>query len=234
MVAAVAGVIGVALVLQWTGSDDRSKSPAAATLSEAQIVRIADRVERIRHLRFAHPVRPLFVSHAEAARMVADEARGEYSAARRRSDEEALKLLGLLRPSESLAKALAAVDREQVLGFYDDRRKRLVVVRDEGASRALLEITLAHELTHALEDQRFGLHTRKGLTDDAALGASALAEGTATEVMVEYARRYFRAGDALSVLASTSKPATRLPAFVEKSLLFPYVAGLDFVRVFRG
>ena len=44
-----------------------------------------------------------------------------------------------------------------MLGFYDERTKRLVVVRDRRASRPLLEITLAHELVHALEDQRFGL-----------------------------------------------------------------------------
>jgi hypothetical protein len=233
---AVVAIIALALLLEITGTDQRSTpaNVAAASLSRADVAQIAKRVERIRHLRFVHPVRPLFVSHAEAAQMIAAEARGDYPVSAQRSDEEALKLLGLMRPPESLTKASTAVDREQILGFYDDRRRRLVVVREAHASRALLEITLAHELTHALEDQRFGFHTRRGVTDDVALSVSALAEGSATEVMIEYARRYFRAGDALSVLAATSQPTTKLPEYVEKSLLFPYEAGLAFVEFFRG
>jgi hypothetical protein len=98
----------------------------------------------------------------------------------------------------------------------------------------LLEITLAHELVHALEDQRFGLRERGEGADDASLAASALAEGTATDVMLEYARRYFGAGDALALLGTASRTSTKLPAYVEMSLLFPYEAGLRFVEALRG
>ena len=231
-------MIGLSLLLQVTDSGDRARSgpatSAAASLSAAQIALIAKRVERIRQLRFIRPVKPLFLDPRAAGRLLNKETMREYPLTRQRSDEESLKLIGLMRPRESLSKALATVGNEEILGFYDDRSKRLVVVRDQTAGRPLLEITLAHELVHALEDQRFGLHTRGKGTDDTALGESALAEGDATEVMVEYARQYFRIGDALSLLASASRTNTKLPAYVEKSLLFPYVAGLSFVEALRG
>lgn len=231
-VAFVTGLV-LALILQTEGSSPERDpgSRPRASLSGADIARIAKRVERIRRLRFTRPVQPLFLDRAKAGALL--NAATRRSPGRLRSDEEALELLGLMRPGESLAKALVAVGKEQILGFYDDRRKRLVVVRDETAGRPLLEITLAHELVHALEDQRFGLRERGG-ADDASLAESALAEGTATDVMLEYARRYFGAGDALSLLASASRTTTKLPAYVEQSLLFPYEAGLRFVEALRG
>jgi hypothetical protein len=233
VIAAVVFVVGLSLLLQWTDSSSPDES-GPASLSEAQVARIARRVERIRHLRFVHPVKPLFVDREKAVRMVDEATSRDYSRAEERSDEESLKLLGLMRPSESLAGALRAIGSEQILGFYDHRSRRLVVVRDETASRPLLEITLAHELVHALEDQRFGFHTQGGLTDDRALGESALAEGTATEVMVEYAQRFFDAGDAFSALGAASRTTAKLPAYVDASLLFPYEAGLAFVEALRG
>jgi hypothetical protein len=232
VLAAVALTIVVALVLQSSTPD--AGGDREASLSAAQVAVIAKRVESIRQLRFAHLVKPVFLARKEVVRIFSEALEREYPPREQRSDEESLKLLGLMRPSERLGKALAAVGSEQVLGFYDDERKRLVVVRDPTAARPLLEITLAHELVHALEDQRFGFHVRKRASDDSALAESALAEGSATEVMIEYARRYFGAVDALGALASTSGATTKLPPYVEKSLLFPYEAGLRFVEAIRG
>lgn len=238
MVAAVLAVVAVSLVLdrQEPFQEPRAlpeASPAPASLSVADVARIARRVETIRQLRFKHPVRPLFVGREEAIRLEQEGSAQDNPPDAQAANEEALKLLGLLRPRDSLGKALTAIDREQVLGFYDDRRKRLVVVRDRTASRPMLEITLAHELTHALEDQRFGLRTA-GTTNDAALAQSALAEGTATVVMAEYAVRYFGIGDALELFNAASAGDTKLPTYVEDGLLFPYEQGVDFVQAFRG
>ena len=191
-------------------------------------------MERIRHLRFERPVKPLFVGRSEAIRLQEAETARDHPAGAQQADEEALKLLGLIRPQDSLDRAVAAIEREQVLGFYDHRTKRLVVVRDRRASRPLLEITLAHELVHALEDQRFGLRVNGGPTDDSALALSTLAEGTATVVMAEYAVRYFGIDDALALFDATSGSETKLPKYLEDTLLFPYEQGVEFVQAFRG
>ena len=239
MVAAVLAVIVASFVLDQQGGGAAPRRSAAtataapASLTAADVRRIARRVERIRDLRFKRPVQPLFVGREEAIRLQEQDGAQRYTAGRRAADEEALKLLGLMQPQESLSRSLAAIEREQVLGFYDERSKRLVVVRDRRANRPLLEITLAHELTHALEDQWFGLH-EGGTNDDAAVARSALAEGSATVVMAEYAVRYFGISDALAVFAAASTGDTKLPKYVEDSLLFPYEQGADFVQTFRG
>ncbi|MFN2461656.1 MAG: hypothetical protein ABR591_13380, partial [Candidatus Velthaea sp.] len=93
------------------------------------------------------------------------------------------------------------------------------------------EITLAHELTHALEDQAFTLDTEQSeASGDAGYAYRALAEGTATAVMLEYAGRYFKADEALGGLLSSALGVTSappLPPFVrtliETGGLLPYI-----------
>jgi hypothetical protein len=221
-------VLAVALVLDREGDP----APPTAKFTAADVARVAARVEKLRGLKFERPVRPLFLDRDEAVALAARISRSEYSEAEQRVDEEGLKLLGLLRPNTDLRAAVDSVEQEQVLGFYDDRSKRLVVISDPGATRPLLEITLAHELVHALEDQRFGLDVPEGVPDDAALAESSLAEGTATALMIDYAKRYMKLGDVLQ-LASESGGES-LPPFLEKLLLFPYLEGEKFVSEFRG
>ena len=99
-------------------------------------------------------------------------------------------------------------------------------------NRFLKEITLAHELTHALEDQRFGLDLEDSSgSDDAALARLALVEGSATAVMLTYGERHFSAEQTLGGLfASLGQDTGDLPPFVEAQLLFPYLTGQGFVE----
>lgn len=204
----------------------------AVNFTERDVARVARRVERLRGLRFERPVRPRFVDREEALEYVQRVSRSEYPDAERRIDEEGLKLLGLLDRPTDLRKALARVDQEQLLGFYDDKSKRLVVIRDPGVTRPLLEITLAHELVHALEDQRFGLRGSEGVPDDSALAEAALAEGTATAVMVDYADRHLSLGETLEL--AQLPQGGQLPPYLERLLLFPYLEGERFISTFRG
>jgi hypothetical protein len=239
LLAGVALVIAVALVRSAEDPTERREpaadaSRAARPLSESQIARIARRVERLRDLRFKTPVRPLFLSRSGATRLIQALTRDEYPSRDRLIDEEELKLLGLLEPSDDLRRVIEAVASEEILGFYDDRSKRLVVIREQAGTRAVAEITLAHELVHALEDQHFTFRARRGLSDDAALAESALAEGTATQVMIEYAERHLESGALLDLaLGGLAGSDTKLPPYVEESLLFPYEQGQKFVAAFR-
>jgi hypothetical protein len=211
--------------------DDPDPAPAAR-LTSGDVERIAHRVERLRGLRFTKPVRPLFLDREEGVELLERAGRAEYPRRDQLIDEETAKLLGLLEPKDSLSQVLERVDQEQVLGFYDDRSKRLVVIRDAGVSRPLLELTLAHELVHALDDQRFGLDVGEGLRDDEVLAEASLAEGTATALMADYAAAHLGLADVLSI-ADAAQDAG-LPEFIERQLLFPYLAGEEFVSVLRG
>lgn len=206
-------------------------------ISAERIGLVQRRVERLRGLRFRRPV-PVRVISAEAARRYGvGEERRTAQPQRERGQVEMLKLVGLLAPEVDVEKVLSAVYGEQVAGFYDTRRERLMLVRGAGVD----EVTLAHELTHALEDQHFDLDKAGGgrperLSDDAAGGYTALVEGTATEVMLRYMLRYPDAapslGDALGSLGAATS-GTPLPPYVMRSLLFPYLRGQELVAALR-
>ena len=185
-------------------------------------------MEQIRALRFETLPRPQEVSPAQAQREGLEDLDRSYPAARRHADEEVLKLLGLLEPSVDLRKVSASIFGEGVAGYYDPRTKRLRIVRGaQTANRVLNEITLAHELTHALEDQRFGLDLEDASgSDDAALANLALVEGSATAVMLTYAERHFSPEQTLGgLLSSLGQDTGDLPPFIEAQLIFPYISG---------
>ena len=102
-------------------------------------------------------------------------------------------------------------------------------------TRVLTEMVLAHELTHALEDQRYGLGIEdQGGSDDAALARLALVEGSASELMYAYAERHFTPEETLGgVLGSAFADTGSLPGFLQAQLVFPYTGGQAFVAALR-
>jgi hypothetical protein len=219
------------------GSGGKPRPPAAAAEKAAPVATIAARVEQIRGLRFETPPRALEVSPAQAQRDGLEDLDRSYPASERHADEEVLKLLGLLEPSVDLRKVSATVFGQGVAGYYDPRTKRLRIVKGaQTTNRFLEEITLAHELTHALEDQRFGLDLEDTSgSDDAALARLALVEGSATAIMFSYGQRYLTPDQTLGGLfASLGQDTGDLPPFVEAQLLFPYLEGQRFVERLYG
>jgi hypothetical protein len=236
--AILALLIGAALAFPGGKGGGAATRPArAAQPAAAPVSAIARRVEQIRALRFRRLPRPAEVSPAQARRDGLEDLDRSYPAAQRRADEEVLKLLGLIKPAVDLRKVQASVFGDQVAGYYDPRSKRLRIVRGaQTSNRVLEETTLAHELTHALEDQRFGLGLDDtGGSDDAALARLAMVEGSATAVMSTYMQRHFSSGETLgSLFSSLGQDTGNLPPFVEAQLLFPYTAGARFVeRLYR-
>ena len=153
----------------------------------------------MRGLRFKRPVRPLFVGPRAGRRSCARrDARSEYPRARaagRRGGAEAARPAAAraTRPRQALDSRRA---RSRCSASTTTAPKRLVVIRDAGASRPLLEITLAHELVHALEDQRFGLDVPEGVPrrrgarrDGARRGHGDGADGRLREAVPEPRRR---------------------------------------------
>jgi len=220
---------GLLALLVLRGSSPAEPPPARS----ASVATIAKRVEILRGLHFrARPV-PQTVSPAQAQREGLEDLDRSYPETRRRADEEVLKLLGLIEPDVDLRSISASVFGEGVAGYYDPRSKRLRIVSGTTPD-ALSEMVLSHELTHALEDQRFGLAVSEGESDDAALARLALVEGTATLVMQEYLARYIGAEQALGgLLASAFQTGPDLPRFLQDQLIWPYLGGAQFIQSLR-
>jgi len=231
----IMAVLAALLMGVWWLTDGRADEPAPVP-EVAPVGEIAKRVEAIRGLRFDTLPKPVEVTPAQARREGLEDLDRSYPRERRLADEEILKLLGLIDPSVDLREVSGSVFSEGVAGYYDPRTKRLRTVRGADAGgRVVTEMILAHELTHALEDQRFGLDLdAEGGGDDAALARLALVEGTASELMFAYAQRHFSQEELLGgVLGSAFAPTGSMPGFLQDQLIFPYTAGRTFVAALR-
>jgi hypothetical protein len=233
----MAVLAGLLLGLWWLTEGSADEPPGGRDrIPAAPVDEIARRVEALRGLRFATLPEPVEVTPAQARREGLEDLDRSYPEARRRADEQVLELLGLIEPSVDLREVSASVFSEGVAGYYDPRTKRMRTVRGAATgTKVLAELVLAHELTHALEDQRFGLGLEdQGGSDDAALARLALVEGSASELMYDYAQRHFTTEETLGgVLGSAFAPTGSLPGFLQAQLIFPYTGGRSFVAALR-
>lgn len=236
---AVASVDGAADVASPGPSASPSPSAAAETLQE-QLERIARLVAELRGLPDADLPVVRYVSRAE----LADEVRSEldaYSVADADRDARVLVALGVLEPGTDLRALILTAYSEQVAGFYDPEVAEIVVPSDDTSHRLgrLDELTLAHEIGHALVDAGMGLVSMDLADDageDAALAATALQEGDAELVMAQYIQEGFSLVDQLALaqemvgLVEQLDALTALPPYVQQSLEFPYIEGFAFVQ----
>jgi hypothetical protein len=205
---------------------------AVAPLRPDPISRIIERVERERGLTFVRDPDPQPVTPAQAREEGLSSLDEDYPPARRRADADALILLGLLPPGTDLGETIARTYGEAVAGYYNSRTGEMRIVEGaQTANRVLYEMTVAHELTHALEDQRFDFRIDElAGADDPALAYGALVEGSATALMYRYVEARFGAEETLGGLAASAfVPTGDLPPFLMAQLTFPYITGETFV-----
>jgi hypothetical protein len=227
----VALLAGALLIGGSNGEKGGNRSSATLAALESKLLLIERRVEQIRREQFTRRPLPVLVTGAQTRREAFAELDRLTTPAQRAADEELLKLLGLIPPQSSMRGIAAQIYQDQVAGFYDPRTKRLALVRDAGDSDVGIgEITLAHELTHALDDETFGIKEAGQGFGDRESAYTALVEGDATSVMTRYAGRYMSGLDLVSALAGASSSGSNsLPPYIEATLLFPYVEGQTFV-----
>ncbi len=149
--------------------------------------------------------------------------------------EGTLKALHLLPPDASLGDLYMELLGSQVAGFYDPDSKEMVVVSRSGAIGATEKVTFAHEFTHALQDQSFGL---EGIDVDAvgqgdrSLARLALVEGDATLLMTRWLVEHLTTAEIQELLVvdpESQEQLAAMPAILRETLLFPYQQGATFV-----
>jgi hypothetical protein len=224
-------VIAVLAVVLLAGSIVFGDEETPAQPRPAPLDVIAHRVEALRDLRFKELPEPVEVTGAQARQEGLEDLDTRYPPERRRADETIYKTLGVIDPDADLRDLTGSLFEEGVAGYYDTRDGRLRIVTGAGTgNRVIAEMTLAHELTHALEDQAFELHEPE-TSDDLALAHAALIEGSATLLMELYVQRHFTSEETLgSLLGSAFQDTGDLPPFLEAQVLFPYVGGESFVN----
>ena len=229
-------IVALAAIGVLTGEEaaERGSEGAAAGPS---LERIARGVERVRELEFSRLPRVKRVSAQEARRAGLRELDRQVPPAEQAAEERLLKLLGLLPPDARMRELLGDALAGEVGGYYLPGTDTLHLVRGSGLGGLFADVVIAHELTHALEDQHFGIAPEPGtgFRRDRAMASGALAEGTATVVMVDYlaltrtGREELPAGlrdRVLDELAEVALPSSSgLPRYVREALVFPYARG---------
>jgi hypothetical protein len=116
--------------------------------------------------------------------------RKQYPLERQAAVEKAYVLLGFLRPGGDLNQVYLDSLLKSVQGFYDPDTKSLTLA--DWVAPENQEMTLAHELTHALQDQSFSLNAYfdqdPNETMDSQFAQSSLIEGQAVVVAMDYWR----------------------------------------------
>ena len=204
---------------------------------DARIANLADFVERERGLKFKHPVYVDFLADADFRTL----ASGLLSAADERAREEAfaavLRAFGLVPADLDLGKASRKLLAEAVDGFYHFDTER-IVMRGETMDD-LRRSLLVHELTHALQDQHFGLGNRSStLTSGARLARTVVAEGDAASVSSSWERDL--SPKARQALVAERERLVRdldfdgVPPVLVESFYYPYMFGPELVRIVVG
>jgi len=179
----------------------------------------------------------------------------DKDAQRLRRSELVLKKFGLLPADFDLQGFLVKLLREQVAGYYDAKTKTVNLLDwiQPDAQRPVM----AHELTHALQDQSFGLEKwmkrgdvdldeKKNPTpedverDEVSEARQAVVEGQAMIVLVDYmleptGKSLLTSPELANALkegmlvGTADSPAFQdAPIFLKEALTFPYRYGLDF------
>jgi len=176
---------------------------------------------------------------------------------RLRRSELVLKKFGLLPRDFDLETLLVSLLREQVAGYYDPKTKTVNLL--DWVPMEQQEPVMAHELTHALQDQTINLNRfmkkgekdlgemRKDPTtadienDEIDNAREAVVEGQAEAMMLEYelapvGRSIADSPDLVATMESQMANGTDdstvfrdAPIFLRESLTFPYSYGLNFV-----
>lgn len=192
-------------------------------------------VETIRGLKFKQLVEYAAVSRKEIKSVVAQALAEDNTDAEYENFGRAYARLGLLPAGLPLRQTLIDLLGEQIAAFYDYRRHKLYMFEDASLEQLQDRVVLAHELTHALQDQHFHLASlpiQIKTNDDRALAAMAVIEGDATQVMTVYmaerASLQALVQSAASVMTQQVEQLHKAPRYLRERLLFPYLRGKEF------
>ena len=155
----VAGAGLVAFVLLH-GQQAKASGPAYPSTWDPRIAPYVKAVETQRGLTFLHPVAVRFLSGKDFEKQVtADESK--LDASDRKEIEQftgLMRAIGLLSGKVDLLGAFNQAQGSATLAFYSFHDQRITVRGTKLVPGA--RATLVHELTHALQDQRFGIGKR--------------------------------------------------------------------------
>jgi hypothetical protein len=201
-----------------------------------------------------HEVKKRLIDREEVGKYIQDKLKDDKDAKRMQREEIVLKKFGLLDRDFALQPFLVSLLKEQIAGYYDNKTKTVNLL--DWVAPEEQKPVMAHELTHALQDQHSDLDkwepddpdtiskdvtedNQRLATDERDTARDAVLEGQAMAVYLDYTLK--PAGKSLltspdvmrtpkddTEVADSSPVMSRAPLLLQQSLLFPYRDGLGF------
>lgn len=236
--------ISLALFALVSCRGERPRPVGPDTLSQL-VDSLRGRVEQATGLRFKSPPKSALRTREQVRAYLLTKLDEELPAAKLEGLETAYRLFGMLPDTLDLRPLLLELYTEQVAGYYDPDSATLFGV--VGADPAQLRVVVAHEMVHALQGERLPLDSilNDKSNNDRLAAAQSVLEGQATlsgmkalfppkldptkdpDFWTEYAGQ-IRSGQA-------SMPVfARAPLVVREALVFPYLAGAEFMHWWEG
>ncbi len=202
-------------------------------------------VARYRGLEFLKPVSKRIQTKQQTEQFLKQRISEEFSEEEISKAERLLKRLDLLPADYDYYTSMVELMTEQLAGMYDHKEKFLAIA--DWLPLEMQKPVLAHELTHALQDQHYGLDNYLSPdvnNDDNALALSSLVEGDASLVMFAYSmlpggEKVTDIPDYVEFMEQQSafmEASLRLyssaPRYVKHNLMFSYSYGTEFVKDF--
>jgi hypothetical protein len=209
-------------------------------------------VQELRQLNFDTEVPLVLMDQGQANLVLEREVARHHDEADLQRSAEVGVLTGLYAPGTDLKAQTMRVLSSQIVGFYDPQGREMILVKGKSQRDLSSEITgffthkgstsemlIAHELTHALQEQYFGVHAaidRITNNDDRRMALKAVTEGDAMLVGYGYILGRVDA-ETVGTLQTNLEDMPKLfglqapdtPAALRDALIFEYTDGTRFV-----
>lgn len=224
------------------GPEEKRATPTAVSKpTPAEQARARDLLEReveeVRGLKFVKSLAYRSMKSAEFKNFLLKKIREEYTPQEIRDYSRSLAMVGLVPEGVDFEACVMQVMDEQVAAFYDQDKGDLYTFDDSPLTGNLNRMILAHEMTHALQDQHFHIKQwplKRKDNDDLVSAHLAVLEGDATVRMHTIYKRGLKWKTVLSDFgAALSQDTSKLaaaPRYFRDMLLFPYQEGAAFIE----
>lgn len=232
-------------------SDMRANSSSAGDSAQAQadFYATADQVlgvmSKILGLPARAPLKKSIRTKPEIRAYLIAEQKKDEPPSKQYVDQRSLEAFGFIPKNFPLESFLLNLLTDQIAGLYDPRTKSFFIA--DWIPPDEQKPVMAHELTHALDDEYFHLEKWQKAAqsnDDASMARDAVVEGSALAAMVDYSfagmHISIRTLPDISPLIETSMASEmtkdpnldKAPVFIRDELLFPYLNGAIFTQQF--
>jgi hypothetical protein len=258
--------VGISVKGQQPSSAGQESSPKppekpSQPLTRQQAKELFRSVDQILH--FASNDTGLPIKHSVKRKLITGQQVEDYVEKRMRDDKDTQRLeqskailvkFGLLPSGFDLKSEYLKLLREQVAAYYDPRTKTVNLL--DWVPPDQQKPVLAHELTHALQDQKVGLEkwelagakadkplpdNQEAVAEEAQAAREAVLEGQAMIVFLDYSLAplgvdVLKAPEVVDAMRSEMGQSEDSPLFgaapiyLRESLLMPYTFGTDFER----